>query len=402
VLDGGAPELALASEPRVRAIQHLLLRFGVQSRVAPVAEARDDAEHCAWRLTVHTEDVAAFLRHVPLCGEQRERVVAAAGEPDQTHDEDAGPPSELYWDEVVSVRPAGEQQVWDLTVEPTQCFVANDIVVHNTTTALLAAGTLARAVEPAGKRVALVDANTAQSSISTILRRSGGGSIVDLVRTDVDPNLLAATLTPLPEAGALDVLFGAPDLRSADGRLVTPALYRRVVTALRRTHDYVIVDTPVAEAVGHELFDAFVLRDSDVLMVVLDPNRETIHNNVEWLDIIGDPISAGGRNYPAERIGIVLNRADADLAWNARSVGDHFRRFHFLGAIPERVSVQQAAEDARLLAPFDPAVERAVRQVLSALIAEPLVAPDAEPTAGTALSRLRDRLFGGKTRGDDA
>ena len=43
------------------------------------------------------------------------------------------------------------------------------------------------------------------------------------------------------------------------------------MATLRRTHDYVIVDTPVAEAVGHELFDDFVLRDSSVLLVVLDP-----------------------------------------------------------------------------------------------------------------------------------
>ena len=112
--------------------------------------------------------------------------------------------------------------MWDLTVDVTHCFVANDIVVHNTTTAVLAAATLARAVRPGGKRVALVDANTAQSSVATILQRPARGSILDLVRTEVDEDMLAQALTPVPEAGDLDVLFGAPDLRCADERLLTP------------------------------------------------------------------------------------------------------------------------------------------------------------------------------------
>jgi MinD-like ATPase involved in chromosome partitioning or flagellar assembly len=169
---------------------------------------------------------------------------------------------------------------------------------------------------------------------------------------------------------------------------VTTALYRRIVAGLRRTHDYVVVDTPVAEAVDHDLFGDFVLRDSDLLLVVLDPNRETIHNNVEWLDIIGDPVSAGGRNVPPERIGVVLNRADPDQAWNARTVGDHFRRFHFLGAIPDSPAVQRAANEARLLDRFDAGIEQAVRAVLAALVDEPLVAPDADPAARSALARL--------------
>jgi MinD-like ATPase involved in chromosome partitioning or flagellar assembly len=286
--------------------------------------------------------------------------------------------------------------VWDLTVDETHCFVANDIVVHNTTTALLAASTLARAVRPGGKRVALVDANTAQSSVATILQRPVRGSVLDLVRTDVDEALLAQALTPVPEAGDLDVLFGAPDLRSTDERLLTPALWRRIVATLRRTHDYVIVDTPVAEAVGHELFDDFVLRDSSVLLVVLDPNRETIHNNVEWLDIIGDPVSAGGRNFPPDRVAIVLNRADPQLVWNEHSVGDHFRRYHFLGAIPHSAAVQQAADDARLVQRFDPTVDRAVRTMLAALVDEPLLTePDTgRAGGGSGLDRLLERLFG--------
>jgi MinD-like ATPase involved in chromosome partitioning or flagellar assembly len=379
----GSPSLELAAEASVRMVQHLLLRFGVQSRLTPAAGAQ------GWRLEVGPGDRARFARHIPLCGRQREWLAEqAAGDQEPCRDGD------LAWDQVTAIQPAGTQQVWDLTVDVTHCFVANDIVVHNTTTAVLAAATLARAVRPGGKRVALVDANTAQSSVATILQRPARGSVLDLVRTDVDEDMLALALTPIPEAGDLDVLFGAPDLRCADERLLTPTLWRRVVAALRRTHDYVIVDTPVAEAVGHELFDDFVLRDSSLLLVVLDPNRETIHNNVEWLDIIGDPVSAGGRNFPPDRVAIVLNRADPQLAWNEHSVGDHFRRYHYLGAIPHSTAVQQAADDARLVQRFDDTVDQAVRHMLGALLHEPLLETDGAGRAtGSALERLLERLF---------
>ncbi|HEU5088624.1 MAG TPA: DnaB-like helicase C-terminal domain-containing protein, partial [Roseiflexaceae bacterium] len=39
--------------------------------------------------------------------------------------------STVYWDEIVSITPDGEDQVYDLTVEGLHNFVANDIVVHN-------------------------------------------------------------------------------------------------------------------------------------------------------------------------------------------------------------------------------------------------------------------------------
>lgn len=40
--------------------------------------------------------------------------------------------SEVYWDEIVSIEPMGNKQVYDLTIPETHNFVANDICVHNT------------------------------------------------------------------------------------------------------------------------------------------------------------------------------------------------------------------------------------------------------------------------------
>jgi replicative DNA helicase len=44
--------------------------------------------------------------------------------------------SDVLWDSVESVVPDGEAQVYDLTVDGTHNFVANDIIVHNSTLAL--------------------------------------------------------------------------------------------------------------------------------------------------------------------------------------------------------------------------------------------------------------------------
>jgi replicative DNA helicase len=39
--------------------------------------------------------------------------------------------SDIYWDQIVSIAPDGEEAVYDLTVEGLHSFVAADIVVHN-------------------------------------------------------------------------------------------------------------------------------------------------------------------------------------------------------------------------------------------------------------------------------
>ena len=41
------------------------------------------------------------------------------------------PPEHIYWDKVVSIELIGEEQTYDLTIEDTHNFVANDIIVHN-------------------------------------------------------------------------------------------------------------------------------------------------------------------------------------------------------------------------------------------------------------------------------
>jgi replicative DNA helicase len=39
--------------------------------------------------------------------------------------------SDVYWDEVVAIEPDGEADVYDLTVDDLHCFVAGEILAHN-------------------------------------------------------------------------------------------------------------------------------------------------------------------------------------------------------------------------------------------------------------------------------
>ena len=39
--------------------------------------------------------------------------------------------SDVYWDEIISIEPDGEAEVYDLTVDELHNFVAGDIIVHN-------------------------------------------------------------------------------------------------------------------------------------------------------------------------------------------------------------------------------------------------------------------------------
>src|SRR6266567_351063 len=197
----------LTSERLVRQLQHLVLRFGIQSKVRPHRSTLNGRPFPAWQLRVYSQSDQTFLSEILLWGTKRARLAAlCAG---RTRGVQAGvgapslPPavrarldaaarlpggradtagfqqvaerlgasyrfqfshianfetgrinrpgfrafcevfglmdeygwlldSDIFWDRIVSIEDVGERHVYDLTVEPTACFVANDVIVHNT------------------------------------------------------------------------------------------------------------------------------------------------------------------------------------------------------------------------------------------------------------------------------
>jgi DNA repair protein RadA/Sms len=83
------------------ALQHLLLRFGIIARV-------------------HDENGVYVL-----------------------YEENPEYYGDIFWDEIASIRNAGEEEVYDLSIEQHPNFVANGLIVHNSTLVLQAAAMLA-------------------------------------------------------------------------------------------------------------------------------------------------------------------------------------------------------------------------------------------------------------------
>lgn len=189
---------ASVSEKMIRQIQHLLLRFGVISKLKKRSIKYKESRRTAWQLDITDAlSIKTFLNEIGIFGKEeiakeildilesknyqtngdlipmeiwnylsfakgneswsslakrarlkgttnvhagkraptRQRLLKFA---DALNDEylKVLSNSEIYWDEIVSIEYAGDKQVYDLTIPETHNFVANDICVHNTAMAL--------------------------------------------------------------------------------------------------------------------------------------------------------------------------------------------------------------------------------------------------------------------------
>lgn len=182
----------------VAGVQHLLLRFGIQARVRQRQVKYGEQRRLAYELEVMAApDILAFADEIGIFSKEsalaRLREFAASrtvgytrdtlpisvwqdvlaakgtrswGDVNRTLGEDAGKnwhvmrrsprretilrlakalacarlqqwaQSDIYWDEIVSIEPDGEQQVYDFTIPEWHNFVAADLCLHNTAFAL--------------------------------------------------------------------------------------------------------------------------------------------------------------------------------------------------------------------------------------------------------------------------
>jgi replicative DNA helicase len=199
VLKSGQAQLGYATinEKLARQVQHLLLRFGVISSLRQRWVKYREARHPSWQLDItHADSILTFAREIGIYGKEPALaavVEAVTGRRRQTNTDllpvgvwrliaeakgdlswaglarKAGVPdsnlhvgrrglsrarlakfalalgdpgllalanSDVYWDRIVSIVPAGEKQVYDLTIPGTHNFIANDVCVHNTSLAM--------------------------------------------------------------------------------------------------------------------------------------------------------------------------------------------------------------------------------------------------------------------------
>jgi intein/homing endonuclease len=434
VTKSGIPELALANEPLLRAVQHLLLRFGVQSTIRYKKARCRGKDFDAWSLRVHAGSVASFAEHFPLWGEKGARLLARAGVDhnpnlggptvtDETYEEivshrrglgvdDAArlrgwgtkktspsmlllnkPSSsgrrtlsltglaayakaygleaeygwiysdDIYWDEVVSVEPAGVQQVWDLSVDNTHCFIANDVVVHNSTLAL----SLGEQASSLGLRSIVVDANRGQGDLRKYLRVNQAylPSVVDAA-TSGDPTraittperLAAARPAGLPVPSFATVL--APTDTQVDPSLVTPEVYREVVGAVRGLADLVIVDTQIVEAtdIGGMVDDFMVpeLVSGAWGLGISDPSvgADNLLRRIYMLS---------ARGVGPARLMVCLNRVEPSSGLNQEAMARLVEPYAtWMGAIGIDPHITTAFESGAI--PTSPALEELLGRVL--------------------------------------
>lgn len=106
-------------------VQHLLLRFGVRSRIAEKKGRYKGKVHLSYRLTITSRsDMAKFLRYIPIIGYKLDRCK-------EWDLRDTDFPAPLLSDKVVSVEKVGLHPCRCLTVDQDETFTADDFVVHN-------------------------------------------------------------------------------------------------------------------------------------------------------------------------------------------------------------------------------------------------------------------------------
>ena len=127
-----------SSRQLIRDLQSLLLRLGITA-----GRHTDSAEDGTPSYRLDITDLADLERFASLVGfaEQRAAIGVAVGAGQRALAEPALSEvgsakdnlgsNEVDWDEIVSIDPDGEEDVYDLTVEGLASFVAEDLVVHN-------------------------------------------------------------------------------------------------------------------------------------------------------------------------------------------------------------------------------------------------------------------------------
>ncbi|HWH37231.1 MAG TPA: response regulator [Candidatus Limnocylindrales bacterium] len=175
---------------------------------------------------------------------------------------------------------------------------------------------LAAAAMSLGQRVVLVDGSLQFGDIGMMLNLDPKNkSIVDVARAAAagEPDPLEGAL--VRHSTGLDVLMAPPSPEMAE--LVTSQEVERVASALRKTHDLIVVD---AWPWLHDTTLAF-LDQSDVILAMLTLEITSIKNCRQFLAVVDQ------LGYERDKVELLLNRSDAAYGIRAqdveRSIGRH-------------------------------------------------------------------------------
>ncbi len=163
------------------------------------------------------------------------------------------------------------------------------------------------------KKVALVDGNLILGDIGVIMNLVSNKTIADLSNriNELDRDLLNDVL--VTHTSQVKVLLAPPNPQT--GELVTSDHLRTIMEALRREFDYVVVDTQSS----FQDRALAVLDMADRITVVMTLEMPCIKNIKLFLEV------AELLEYPAEKIMLVLNKADSRLGISVANVEANIR-----------------------------------------------------------------------------
>lgn len=132
---------SIPSHRVAKQVQHLLLRFGIIAKVIRCEDERTGI--VTGQLIINSiHDLVLFRKtfkyELSMIPSQRFRdeplwayLKDLEREFSANYKDDIIANNDIYWDKVVSIEYVGEEPTYDLTIDETHNFVANDIVVHN-------------------------------------------------------------------------------------------------------------------------------------------------------------------------------------------------------------------------------------------------------------------------------
>jgi pilus assembly protein CpaE len=235
-----------------------------------------------------------------------------------------------------------------------------------------------------GARVALVDLDLQFGDVGVLLNLDHTRSITDLAESagQMDADFVNDVLASGPEGVKVLLAPISPEL--AD--LVTVEHLRPIMEELRRTFDFIVIDT--ASHLNEINLEAIELSSRVIVLTAL--NIPAIKDTKLTLKVL-DSLSVEN-----ERILLTLNRADAHSDFNKEAVEQNLR-FPIALQIPHDPRVVSASVNRG--APFvtispEAEISRAIRELVSRLV--PLD-PSAQPAVlAGAGERKRPRRFGFK------
>lgn len=180
-----------------------------------------------------------------------------------------------------------------------------------TTTMLVNAAVALRKLS--GRRVAIVDGAMQSGDVGVLLDIDHSSNITDLIAhlAELDGDLVDEVMAP--HASGVQVLLAPPEIERAE--LLTPDQFVKILGVLRKSVDYVLVDTSsTLDGVSMAALDA-----ADQIVLVSTPEVPALRNTARFMQL------AAKLGYPPEKLFLLLNRAGSRSAVATADVKQHLK-----------------------------------------------------------------------------